>query len=256
MQPHTLNWIVLAGGLALLCGCGRLPGKPKFEDRWRSPQDIKNFAELFDGNCRACHSNGETLGASISMNNPPYIAIVPREVMHKVIEEGIPGTAMPGFSATGYSAKAGGGMLTGEQINILVDGIYGWAKGHEAPADNLPPYSAPLGDAERGEAVFAQDCAGCHGADGEGVKGKAGSVVDGAYLSLVSDQYLRTVVIAGRPELGMPGFREYVSEKPMTPDEISDVVAWLSSHRQGTAPGQTAQATDASNGKQPSTSNQ
>jgi cytochrome c oxidase cbb3-type subunit III len=253
MQPHTLNWILLAGGLAFLCGCGRLPGKPKLEDRWRPPEDIKNFAELFDGNCRACHSNGETLGASISMNYPAYIAIVPREVMHKVIEEGIRGTAMPG-----YSDKAGG-MLTDEQINILVDGIYGWAKGHEAPADNLPPYSAPLGDAERGEAVFAQDCAGCHGAEGEGVKGKAGSVVDATYLSLVSDQYLRTVVIAGRSDLGMPGFREYVPGKPMTPDEISDVVAWLSSHRQGTAPGapgQTAQATDASNGTQPSTSNQ
>ena len=50
------------------------------------------------------------------------------------------------------------------------------------PADNLPPYSAALGDAERGESVFAQNCADCHGSDGEGVKGKAGSVVDPAYL--------------------------------------------------------------------------
>ena len=71
------------------------------------------------------------------MNNPPYLALVPKEIMHKVIEEGIAGTAMPG-----YAAKVGG-MLTDEQINILVDGIYHWAKGHEAPTDNLPPYSAP-----------------------------------------------------------------------------------------------------------------
>ena len=151
MQPRTLYWILLFGGLAFLCGCDRLPGKPKEEDRWKPPAEIKDFAELFDTNCRACHSNGETLGASISMNNPPYLAVVPKEVMHKAIEEGIPGTAMPG-----YSAKAGG-MLTDEQINILVDGIYNWAKGHEAPTDNLPPYSAALGDAERGEVDF---CAG------------------------------------------------------------------------------------------------
>jgi mono/diheme cytochrome c family protein len=103
MQPRTLYWILLFGGLAFLGGCGRLPGQPKEEDRWKPPSEIKDFALLFDTNCRACHSNGQTLGASISMNNPPYLAVVPKEVMHKVIEEGIPGTAMPG-----YSAKAGG----------------------------------------------------------------------------------------------------------------------------------------------------
>jgi cytochrome c oxidase cbb3-type subunit III len=249
MQQRTLYWILLFGGLAFLCGCGRLPGKPKEEDRWKPPDQLKNFAELFDTNCRACHSNGETLGASISMNNPPYLALIPRDIMAKAVEEGIPGTAMPGFSA-----KAGG-MLTDEQINILVDGIYKWAKGHQAPADNLPPYSAALGDAERGESVFAQDCASCHGSDGEGVKGKAGSVVDGAYLSLVSDQYLRTVVIAGRADLGMPGYREDVAGKPMTPEEISDVVAWLASRRQGSAPGQPAKTADANTETQPSTSN-
>jgi len=124
-----------------------------------------------------------------------------------------------------------------------------------AATDNLPPYSAALGDVERGEAAFAQDCASCHGPNGEGVKGKAGSVVDPAYLGLVSDQYLRTVVIAGRPDLGMPGFREYVPGKPMTPEEVSDVVAWLASHRQGPAPGM-AKTVDANAGTQPSTSNQ
>jgi cytochrome c oxidase cbb3-type subunit 3 len=250
MQRRTLHWILLFGGLAFVSSCDRLPGKPREEDRWKPPNQLKNFAEIFDTNCRACHSNGQTLGASISMNNPPYLAVVPKDIMHKAIAEGVAGTAMPGFSA-----KAGG-MLTDEQVNILVDGIYGWAKGHEAPSDNLPPYSAALGEVERGESVFAQDCASCHGSDGEGVKGKAGSVVDPAYLSLVSDQYLRTIVIAGRTDLGMPGFRDYVAGKPMTPEEISDVVAWLSSRRQGPIPGQTTKTANAATGTQPSTSKQ
>jgi cytochrome c oxidase cbb3-type subunit 3 len=80
--------------------------------------------------------------------------------------------------------------------------------------------------------------------------------VDAAYLSLVSDQYLRTVVIAGRPELGMPGYREYVAGKPMTPEEISDVVAWLASRRQGPVPGPATKTADATTGTQPLTSNQ
>jgi hypothetical protein len=81
-------------------------------------------------------------------------------------------------------------------------------------------------------------------------------VVDKAYLSLVSDQYLRTVVIVGRPELGMPGFREYVSGKPMTPEEISDVAAWLASRREGPAPGQTAKTAEPASKTQPSTPNE
>ncbi len=250
MLLRPLNSILVICGLALVSGCDRLPGKPTEADRWKPPQDVKDFAELFDTNCRACHSNGKTLGASMPMSNPTYLAIVPKEVVRKVITTGIAGTAMPGFSAQA------GGLLTEEQIGILADGIYTWAKGHEVPTDNLPPYSAALGDANHGKEVFTAACAGCHGAEGEGVTGKAGAVADSAYLSLVSDQYLRTVVIAGRPDFGMPGFRDYVAGKPLTPEEISDVVAWLASHREGAAPGEPAKTADTSSGTQPSTSNQ
>jgi cytochrome c oxidase cbb3-type subunit 3 len=249
MRTRTLSWCLLFVSLAALAGCGRLPGKPKEANVWRPPEENKDFADLYETNCLACHSNGHTLGASISMNNPLYLAIIPKETLRKVVEEGIPGTSMPG-----YSSKAGG-LLTDDQINVLVEGIFSWAKGQEGSTDN-PPYSAALGDAEHGEAVYAQDCSSCHGSDGAGVPGKAGSVVDATYLSLVSDQYLRSVVIVGRPDLGMPGFREYVPGKPMSAEEISDVVAWLSSRRQGTAPGQPAEAKDTADATQPATPNQ
>jgi cytochrome c oxidase cbb3-type subunit III len=249
MQPRALYRCLFFVGLAALSGCGRLPGRPKEADRWKPPEANLDFADLYHENCLACHSNGQTLGASISMNNPPYLAIIPKETLRKIVAEGIPQTAMPG-----YSSKVGG-LLTEDQINVIAEGIYNWTKGHEVPTDNLPPYSAPLGDAERGEAVFAQNCASCHGSEGGGVQGKAGSVVDATFLSLVSDQYLRTVVIAGRPDLGMPGFRDYVPGKPMSAEEISDVVAWLSSRREATASVQSAPATDAAVA-QPSPTNQ
>ncbi len=47
----------------------------------------------------------------------------------------------------------------------------------------------------------------------------------------VSDQGLRTTVIAGRPDLGAPDWRGNVRGKTMTSQEISDVVAWLSAQR-------------------------
>jgi len=55
--------------------------------------------------------------------------------------------------------------------------------------------------------------------------------VNGSFLALLTDQELRTLVIVGRPELGAPDWRENISGKPMSPQQISDVVAWLSSQR-------------------------
>jgi len=78
--------------------------------------------------------------------------------------------------------------------------------------------------------VYATFCASCHGPNGQGGKGGS-SIANGAYLSLVSDQYLRTIAIAGRPELGAPDWRGNVTGRPMSGAEVSDVVAWLASQR-------------------------
>ena len=97
--------------------------------------------------------------------------------------------------------------------------------------DILPPYTSPdPGDPRQGAEVYATYCSACHGPDGRGGN-KASSIVDGAYLALVSDQNLRTVVIIGRPELGAPDWRNDVPGKPMSPQEISNVVAWLAAQR-------------------------
>jgi cytochrome c oxidase cbb3-type subunit III len=248
MQRRILNLCLLFVGLAALCGCGQLPGKPREEDRWKPPEANKNFADLYSTNCVACHGAEKVPGASISMKNPVYLSVVPKEAIRKVIAEGVPGTMMPAYST------AVGGLLTDEQINILADGIHNWSAGKTTAESDLPPYAAPAGDAQRGATVYAQACAQCHGNEGTG--GKSGSVVDQAYLSLVSDQYLRTVIIAGRPELGMPGYKEYVSGKPMTTEEIADVVGWLSSHREGPAPGQPASPAETDGGTKTTQLNQ
>jgi cytochrome c oxidase cbb3-type subunit 3 len=59
-------------------------------------------------------------------------------------------------------------------------------------------------------------------------------------------------VIAGRPELGAPDWRGDVVGRPMSAQEISDVVAWLSRQR-AKFPGQpysTALRNSASGGSQ------
>jgi mono/diheme cytochrome c family protein len=132
---------------------------------------------------------------------------------------------MPAF------ATSAGGMLTDKQIDSIVTGIRSWAKPGHLSDTTLPPYVAEApGDPTRGAEVYGTYCSSCHGPDGRGGK-QASSIVDGSYLSLVSDQQLRTIVIVGRPELGAPDWRNNVPGHPMSAQDISDVVAWLAAQR-------------------------
>jgi cytochrome c oxidase cbb3-type subunit 3 len=79
-------------------------------------------------------------------------------------------------------------------------------------------------------ASFRTFCANCHGAGGGGTE-KAGSVFDPSFLALVSDQGLRTAVVAGRPDLGMPAYYTHAAGRPMRDEEIEDVVTWMAAHR-------------------------
>ncbi len=217
MRPTLLLVCLLALG-----GCDWMPGKPKKESRWQPASAITDYATLYAQNCRGCHGSGNDVAGSIALDNPTYLSVVPREVLLNVISNGVPRTAMPGSSA------ASGGPLTSAQIEILVDGML--AMKPKVSPGALPTYAAAPGDAVRGAGVFSASCSSCHGADGSGGE-KAGSVVNAAYLDLVSNQYLRTIVIAGRPELGCPDFANRTPGKPLTNEDIANVTAWLTSHR-------------------------
>jgi cytochrome c oxidase cbb3-type subunit III len=224
-------WASLA--IAFLAGCDWMPGRPTEADRPVLPSEVKDFAVLYGRNCAGCHGTDGRLGAARPLNDPLYLALVSEKTLQQIIAHGTPGTASPAF------AESAGGDLTDEQIDILArDMRQNWGAPKQFKNVALPPYrlkeaiatgQAP-GDPKRGRKVYATYCARCHGPDGNGGP-DAGSVVDGSYLALVSDQALRTTVIAGRTDLGMPDWRANVPGRPMTGQEISDVVAWLASHR-------------------------
>src|SRR5260370_19501282 len=93
-----------------------------------------------------------------------------------------------------------------------------------------------IGDAQRGEAAYKTFCESCHGPVGRGGR-KASAISDDSFLALVSDQSLRTIVIAGRPELGAPDWRGNLTGRPTSDQEITHVHAWLARQR-GTRPRQ------------------
>jgi mono/diheme cytochrome c family protein len=225
MTPAGRRSVAVVMLLALgLFGCDALPGKAKAREATASA-DVTSFPVLYRGQCAGCHGADGRLGAARPLNDPVYLALVPAPQLRQVIAEGVPGTMQPAFAM-----RAGGG-LTEAQIDTLAQGLVRtWARPEAASGAMAPPYAARPGDRDRGKAVFAAACAGCHGDGGRGGP-RAGAVADPSYLALVSDQHLRTTVLAGRTDLGMPDWRGYLPGRALTRDEISDVVAWMVAQR-------------------------
>jgi mono/diheme cytochrome c family protein len=253
--------LAAATALALfLAGCtSRLPGQPNEAERWRAPAEITDFNQLYNDNCAGCHGAGGKLGGAQSLNDPLYLAFVTDDGLRQAIAKGRAGTNMPAFS------EQAGGHLTDQQIELIVNGMRAhWSRPDDFKGVDLPRYSADematvsgptssltpnssprgrgennipattsqTGDAQRGSATCQTFCASCHGSNGDG--GSAGSIVDPNFLNLVSDQGLRTTVVVGRADLGKPDWRGNVPGRPMSAQEIDDVVAWLAAHRQTT----------------------
>ena len=212
--------------LLALSACSSLSGKPAPGPEVPRPDSVLDPVVLYSQNCAGCHGAQGKNGAAMALSDPVYLSIVDDDTLRATISKGRPGTAMSAF------AQKEGGMLTDQQINAIIRGIRErWSKPNALSGIVAPPYAAKLpGNPQQGETVYATFCSSCHGMGAQGGP-KAGSVTNGAYLSLISDQGLRTIVITGRPDFSAPDWRGNVPGHPMTDQEISDVVAWLVSQR-------------------------
>jgi cytochrome c oxidase cbb3-type subunit III len=225
------NFLFRGAALAVLlatCSCSSLSGKPRPGPQVPRPDSILSPAVLYATNCSGCHGATGKFGPAMDLSDPVYLAIVDDNTLRDTISKGRSGTAMSAFS------QKEGGMLTDEQINSIIGGIRErWGNSSVLSDVPHPPYAAAApGNPQRGEAVYATFCASCHGV-GEKGGPKAGSVTNPSYLSLISDQGLRTIVITGRPDFGAPDWRNDVQGRAMSDQEIADVIAWLSSQRPG-----------------------
>jgi cytochrome c oxidase cbb3-type subunit 3 len=214
--------LILALGLAACGSFGRRPS----ETRVVRPSEVTDFGVLYSQNCSGCHGVEGKGGLTAPLGSPVYLAIADNATIRRVVELGRAGTTMPPF---GQNA---GGLLTEAQIDVIVSGIREhWANPGTLGNDKPPEYvSSKPGNTVHGHEVYTTFCSSCHGWDGRG--GQAGSLVNSSYLALVSDQHLRTVIITGMPALGAPDWRSDVPGKVMTDADVTDVVAWLTAHRQ------------------------
>jgi cytochrome c oxidase cbb3-type subunit 3/ubiquinol-cytochrome c reductase cytochrome c subunit len=229
--------MALAAGLACLLAACDPPGKPKEHDpQAENREAIMDFPTLFESNCAGCHGADGKNGAARILNDSLYLAYIGKDKLRDVVRNGRPGTQMPAW------AKSQGGPLTDKQVEALINGIYShWATATTYPA--MPPYATTAtGDVNHGKRLFLMECFMCHG------KGAAvGMVTDPQYVSLVSDEYIRSAIVAGRKDLGMPDYRVLGRGKPLSDQDLTDLVAFVSSYRPADAA--TARANDTGNGQ-------
>ena len=190
IPPRALTLRLLACAVAFVAAGCNAPGKPGPAPEVPRPEQVLDFATLYSQNCAACHGENGRNGAAIALANPVYLAIAGSPNIQRITADGVPGTAMPPF------AKSRGGMLTDQQIAVIAQGMQQhWGNPSALAGATPPPYAAAApGNPAKGQQAFTTFCARCHGVDGTGGKSphgeSLGSLVDPAYLALISDQGL------------------------------------------------------------------
>jgi len=252
MKTKTIRTLSLPVvlSLAMFAACSSLNREPRIDPEPVAPDHVLDFDTLYAQNCAGCHGEQGHGGASIALANPVYLAVADQAAVRNVVANGVHGTSMPAF------AQHAGGMLTDQQIDVITSAMFSrWGRKQILDGINTPSYAAKAaGNVDHGQIAFGTYCASCHSSKGGGTP-KGSAITNDSFLALVSDQELRTIVITGRPELGAPDWRGNLPGRPMTDQEITDVVAWLASRR-AQNPGQPYSAINVSQNPQKSSEKQ
>jgi len=227
---RSLAQVLLACIVVFAAGCEHGAGYPP--SPVVRPSQVSDFDTLYGQNCAACHGQNGQNGPAIDLANPEYQALVDDATLRKWISGGLPGTEMPAF------AQSAGGMLTDAQVKALIDGMRRRWSQHGGFAGLAPPPYAQTqpGDAQAGEQTYQARCSACHALH------PRQQITSPGYLALVGDQALRSIIIAGRPDIGQPDWSHLgpggKAASPLSAQDVDNVVAYLASLR---GPGAAAQ---------------
>lgn len=176
-------------------------------------------AKLYARNCAACHGENGNGGIGVPLALRSFQAGISDDYLRKTIRQGRPGRVMPAFS-----------LLDASEIDAIVRHVRGWNKGPSATFSE----QRVKGDPVRGKQLFAQYCAACHGADGEGGKGTgvtfsrprdlpimAPALHNPGFLAAASDAMIKATLMRGREGTPMVSFiKQGLKEK-----DIDDIVS-------------------------------
>lgn len=180
-------------------------------------------AALYQQYCSLCHGEdraGYQADHAPSLRSKSLLSTGYPRFMYTTIAFGRANTAMEGYSTEM------GGPLSRDQIRLLLDWL---VQVEDVDMVALDQDAVVTGDARQGKQLYAQHCASCHGADGQGVT--APSLGDPALLANAPDAFLKYAIVNGRDGTPMGSFADQLEDS-----EINAVVAFLRSQASGWKP--------------------
>jgi mono/diheme cytochrome c family protein len=178
---------------------------------------LANGVQLFAANCIACHgANGEGTPLAPALNDPVIRTDRTADQLNKTVSLGSPGTVMAGWNQ----------KLSATEITDLVTLIQSW---DQLPPDVIPePPAQPIIVTEQllatGQTLYTQNCARCHGADGQGTRRAPALNVQTFFDKVTTDQAMLQIVSSGVPGTAMPAWGDRMSVS-----EIEAIVAYVRS---------------------------
>ena len=187
--------------------------------------DLDLGARLFAENCAVCHGeDGQgKIGATLNKDWP---SIRPDLTVRNVIVNGIPGSPMPAWS------EANGGPLNEQEIKSLTNYILSWETGGVRPilplptARARPTLSVPPdieGNPNRGAALYDQNCAVCHGLEGDG---RIGANLSPNWSAIRPGLRVFSTIANGVDGSVMPAWSQ-VQGGPLSEIDIQDITAYI-----------------------------
>jgi len=188
-------------------------------------ETLTQGAQLYAENCEVCHGpdGGGRVGATLAKDFP---SIRPDLQVKATVENGIPGSVMPAWS------QEKGGPLAEAQIDALVSYILSWESGEPrviapAPTAVERPVLTPLpdveGDPNHGALLYDENCAVCHGANGEG---RVGVTLAKDFPSIRPDLRVKAVIDRGVEGSVMPAWSQE-NGGPLAESDVNDLVAFI-----------------------------
>lgn len=186
-------------------------------------------AKLYARNCAACHGENGGGGLGVPLSLPSFQAAIGDDYLRQTIRLGRPGRVMPTSA------------LPDADIDAIVRHIRGWNK---KPAPQIS--AAPVkGNTGHGRALYAAQCAACHGANGEGGKGTgvtfsrprnlpimAPALNNPGFLAAASDGMIKKTLMNGREGTPMTSFLK----KGLKERDIDDIVSFIRSFEKAASP--------------------
>lgn len=177
---------------------------------------------LFSGHCAGCHGTDAEGATGPQLNNPVFLRTASDVMLRHWITHGKESTEMRGFRKGGQGITE----LSDRQIEDVIAYLRLLQRAGEGEIARVS--KSPHGRPERGAAVYAANCVGCHGEHGEGASGPALS--NPGFLRFASDGFLMATLALGRQGTEMrPVKRGPQSILGLSSDEVNDLVALLRS---------------------------